>query len=153
MVRFPNLVLSLSKGEVGTATPARSSERMTYAEARVRRETGEEQRVRVPYGEGRAYRTGPESCVSGREACGEALTGERVGQVLSRESPLIQGADAVREAEGETVVHVIASAPLALRGLRPWHARKRLAREPRDLNAGRPFDGRSAAGRPEGRSR
>lgn len=41
--------------------------------------------MKVPHGEGLATRTGPESCVVGREAGGEALTGERAGRVLSRE--------------------------------------------------------------------
>jgi hypothetical protein len=57
----------------------------------------------VPYGEGLATHAGPESCVIGREAGGEALTGERAGRVLSREKlnvaakqrPL-RGADAVQ---------------------------------------------------------
>lgn len=32
--------------------------------------------MEVPYGEGPATRTGPESCVVGREVGGEALTGD-----------------------------------------------------------------------------
>jgi hypothetical protein len=39
--------------------------------------------VRVLYGEDVASHTGPESCVTVREGCGEALTGECVGQPLS----------------------------------------------------------------------
>src|SRR5258705_13926613 len=39
--------------------------------------------VQVHYGEGVANRTDPESCAPYREVCGEALTGERAGQ-LSR---------------------------------------------------------------------
>jgi hypothetical protein len=70
--------------------------------SKVRRETGEEQRVRVPYGEGKAYRTGPAPCVDGREAGGEASAGVSAGQVLSREKLFVRGADAVFEAEGET---------------------------------------------------
>ena len=46
--------------------------------------------VKVHYGEGVANHTGPESCAAYREVCGEALTGERAGQVLSRETFLIQ---------------------------------------------------------------
>jgi hypothetical protein len=42
--------------------------------------------VEVPYSEGVANRTGPESCVAHREVGGEALTGVRVGRPLSRES-------------------------------------------------------------------
>ena len=41
--------------------------------------------MQVRYGEGVATHTGPESCASGREVRGEALTGERIGQPLSRE--------------------------------------------------------------------
>jgi len=41
--------------------------------------------VQVRCSEGVAIHTGPESCASGREARGEALTGERIGQLSSRE--------------------------------------------------------------------
>jgi hypothetical protein len=87
--------------------------------------------VRVPDSEGVANHAVPESCVrNGREARHEALTGVRVGQPLSRENNLILGAHAVIRAEGNTVGCAIASARLTRRGLRPWHARKLLAREP-----------------------
>jgi hypothetical protein len=89
--------------------------------------------VQVHYGEGIANHTGPESCAVYREVCGEALTGERAGQVLSREIIHIQDADAVAFAEGKTDGHANASTRTALRGRRPWHARKLLAREPGDL--------------------
>ena len=46
----------------------------------------------------------------GREVWGEALTGVTVGQVLSRESNVVRDADAVCEAEGNTVGCAIASA-------------------------------------------
>jgi hypothetical protein len=39
--------------------------------------------MRVPYGEGPASHTGPESCGDDREAVVEALTGVRAGRVLS----------------------------------------------------------------------
>ena len=60
--------------------------------------------MKVPYGEGVATHTGPESCAdrAGNRAS-EALTGERAGRVLSREihAPLeervLRGADAVEE--------------------------------------------------------
>jgi hypothetical protein len=42
--------------------------------------------VQVPYDEGLAIRIDPESCAVAREGLGEALTGERIGQPLSRES-------------------------------------------------------------------
>jgi len=104
----------------------------------VRRETGKEQRVRVPDSEGLANHVVPKSCVrTRREAHHEALTGVRVGQPSSRERIFLQGADAVTFAEGNMVRRVIASARLSLRGLRPWHARMLLAREPGDLQLDR----------------
>ena len=75
----------------------------------------------------------PESCVAYREVRGEALTGVRKGQPLSRERIKFQGADAVKPAEGNTKRSDIASFALALRGLRTWHFRKLLAWEPGDL--------------------
>jgi hypothetical protein len=89
--------------------------------------------VQVHYGEGLANHTDPESCAVYREVCGEALTGERAGQPLSRETILIQDVDAVAYAEGKTVGGDIASFRAVLRGRRPWHARTLLAREPGDL--------------------
>jgi hypothetical protein len=44
--------------------------------------------VQVPYDEGVANHIGPESCAVAREGLGEALTGERIGQPLSRERVL-----------------------------------------------------------------
>ena len=69
----------------------------------LRREIGKKQRVTVSNRKGIANQTGPESCVAHREVRDEALTGEPAGQPLSRESnKLVQGADAVRLAEGDT---------------------------------------------------
>ena len=88
---------------------------------------------------GIANQTGPESCVAHREVRDEALTGEPAGQPLSRESnKLVQGADAVRVAEGDTDRRDSASAWMTLRGLRPWHVGTLVAREPGDLLLGRP---------------
>jgi hypothetical protein len=95
--------------------------------------------VRVPDSKGVANHTVPESCVRRRrEARHEALTGERVGQAWSRERKLIQGADAVPSAEGNIDRCASASACLALRGQRPWHARTLLAREPGYLSSDQP---------------
>jgi hypothetical protein len=47
--------------------------------------------MKVPYGEGLASHTGPESCGDGSNAMAEALTGESTGQVLSRESEFDPG--------------------------------------------------------------
>jgi hypothetical protein len=41
----------------------------------VRRETGKEQTVQVPYGEGVAIHIGPEPCADVRKGVGEALAG------------------------------------------------------------------------------
>ena len=90
--------------------------------------------MRVHCGEGVAIHTDPESCGARREAHVEALTGERIGQPLSRES-LLRGADAVETAEGNMAGGVTASRPTTPRGLRPWHVRTLLAREPGDLVA------------------
>jgi hypothetical protein len=58
--------------------------------------------MKVSYGEGLAIHTGSESCIGVRKGAGEALTGVRAGQVLSREIEppsckrwALRGADAV----------------------------------------------------------
>jgi len=53
--------------------------------------------MKVPYGEGVAIHTGPESCGDAREVMAEALTGDCVGQVLSRERLVLQDADDVNK--------------------------------------------------------
>jgi hypothetical protein len=58
--------------------------------------------VRVLSGEGLANHTDPKSCATVQEDRGEASTGERIGWVLSRESSIVQSADAVASAEGNT---------------------------------------------------
>jgi len=90
--------------------------------------------LKVHNSKGIANQTGPESCVAHREMRDEALTGEPAGQPLSRESfKLVQGADAVSVAEGNTYRRDKASACSALRGLRTWHVGTLFAREPGDL--------------------
>ena len=90
--------------------------------------------MRVPDSEGLANYAVPESCVrTRREAHHEALTGVRVGQPWSRESISVLGAHAVTLVEGNTDGCGSASARMPWRGLRPWHARTLLAREPGDL--------------------
>jgi hypothetical protein len=88
--------------------------------------------VQVHHDEGVANRIDPESCAVAREGISEALTGERTGQPLSRESTLIPGADVVLLTEGNTDGHDIASAQTARRGRRPWHVWTLFAREPGD---------------------
>ena len=56
--------------------------------------------MQVPCDEGVAIHIGPESCAVAREGLGEPLTGECIGQPLSRERSLILGADAVHKVEG-----------------------------------------------------
>ena len=94
--------------------------------------------MKVLNGKEIASHAGPESCVTYREVRDEAFTGEPAGQPLSRESfKLVQGADAVSVAEGNTDRRVTASACSALRGLRHWHVGTLFAWEPGDLLLGR----------------
>src|SRR6266699_556249 len=88
--------------------------------------------VQVHHDEEVANRIGPESCAVARESISEALTGERTGQPLSRQSTLFPGADVVPLTEGKTDGRDIASAQTARRGRRHWHVRTLLAREPGD---------------------
>jgi hypothetical protein len=53
--------------------------------------------MKESYVKGLANHNGPESCVGARKGDGEALTGERVGWVLSREMELNRDADPVRK--------------------------------------------------------
>ena len=92
--------------------------------------------MKVRCDEGIANHIGPESCAVAREGFGEALTGGRIGQPLSRESTLILGADVVPVTEGNTDGRDNASAQTARRGLRHWHVRTLFAREPGDLMVG-----------------
>ena len=92
--------------------------------------------MQVHYDEGIANRIDPEPCAGIREDVGEASAGGRAGQPLSRDRKLVPGADAVCVAEGDTSESVNASARVARRGRRTWHARKLFAREPGDLRIG-----------------
>jgi len=109
--------------------------------------------VKVPYSKSLANHAVPESCVTYREVRGEALTGVRVGQPLSRENEILLGADALVLAEGNTNGRVTASAWTALRGLRPWHARTLLVRKPGDLRVDHPTYGMARIGKVRSRSR
>jgi hypothetical protein len=109
--------------------------------------------VRVRRNEGVAIHIGPEPCVGIREDVGEASAGECIGQSLSRESDFLQGADGVSVSEGNTVARAIASVRLTLRGLRPWHVRKLLVREPGDLQLDHSHDGVIRVGKARSRSR
>ena len=91
--------------------------------------------VKVRYSEGVAIHTDPESCAGHcREAVREALIGARIGEVLSGESNVVRGADAVvacrrqqaRVRQREDLGHPASS-------LDPEHVRTALVREPGDL--------------------
>jgi hypothetical protein len=122
---------------------------------RVRRETGKEYVVKVHCDEGVATHVAPDPCAVLREDDCEASVGERIGQPLSRETVINPGADVVHLTEGKIGGRVIASASLTRRGLRPWHVRTLLVREPGDLWIGhRPCWGRMVrSGKVRSRSR
>ena len=75
--------------------------------------------MKVPYGEGVANHTGPESCVDTRKGIGEALTGGVRAGLLSHERSKLQGAHAVPKAEGNTGCIDTARCSWTLRGQRP----------------------------------
>jgi len=75
--------------------------------------------MKEPYGEGLASHTDPESCGCGSNAMAEALTGVRMGRVLSRESVRVQDAHVVDVTEGSTGRIAIARYVKTLRGRRP----------------------------------
>ena len=134
----------------GSVRGARSNAR-PYRD--VRRETGKRRGCKSFTMKGRANHIGPESCASRREVWGEALTGAPMGQVLSRESLLFRDADVVSVTEGSTVGRVIASALPVPRGLRPWHVGETSCPGTGRSQVRPPRKGRSAPGRPDGRSR
>ena len=106
--------------------------------------------MQVRYGEGLAIHTDPESCAGIREGAGEALTGARIGGVLSGISYMVRGADAVvvcRRQQGEArhrkgLTHTASS-------LDPQHVRTLPVREPGDLRfaLGKPSPGPHREGR------
>ena len=55
--------------------------------------------MQVHHDEGVANRIDPESCADTREGIGEALTGERIGQPLSREKDFDLEADVLDNTE------------------------------------------------------
>jgi RNA-directed DNA polymerase len=101
---------------------------------------------------GRASHIGPESCASLREGWCEALTGVLVGQVLSRESPLVRDADAVCGVEGNTVGMRYRQFPADPARSETLARRRNLLFGNREISCLTVRDGRSAPGRPEGRS-
>ena len=76
--------------------------------------------MKVSNSKGIANHADPESCVCTRKVAGEALTGGRAGQVLSRESKnKLRGADVVVGPEGNMEAIVIARSFTPPRGPRP----------------------------------
>ena len=89
--------------------------------------------MKVPYVEGVASHNGPESCGGDREVTAEALTGESVGQVLSRENESLRGADDFLKIGRQHVSHRQSQEVAWPRVVRdPVHARKLFVREPGD---------------------
>ena len=73
-------------------------------------------------------------CLLGPSGCGKTTTLRMIaGHEEVTEGDVILGADAVPLAEGNMDGRAIASALPAQRGLRPWHVRTLLEREPGDL--------------------
>ena len=76
----------------------------------VRRETGIEEWMKEPYVEGVATHDGPQSCVVVRKGGGEALTGVRAGEILSREINGFGVPTLLNKAEGHTAGGGLSSA-------------------------------------------
>ncbi len=93
--------------------------------------------MRVRYVEGLAIHSGPESCAVIREGGSEALTGEHIGQLLSRERT------SSRALTGLGTWKAIRTGAPCERPVGPawstgtWHVCTLLAREPGDLGFGR----------------
>ena len=89
--------------------------------------------MRVHYDEGVANHIGPEPCAGVREGVGEASAGERIGQPSSRERILNRMPTPFTGRKATRAGALFASSRSIRRGLRPWHVRKLLVREPGDL--------------------
>jgi len=76
--------------------------------------------VQVNHDEGVANRSDPESCADAREGIGEALTGERIGQPLSRESTLTRSRFVPGEEPGTLAAHAGSYAEDGERNPRPY---------------------------------
>jgi len=77
--------------------------------------------MKVPYDEGIASHIDPESCADARKGIGEALTGEKAGQVLSREKRLKSGVPTASTCtEGNTMHFDKARDVSTPRGRRPF---------------------------------
>jgi hypothetical protein len=88
--------------------------------------------MRESHRKGVANHPEPESCVAGRKATIEALTGAHAGRVLSCEIIATRVPTSFRRAEGNTGGCAFASTRRTLRSLRPQACREAHAREPGD---------------------
>ena len=70
--------------------------------------------MKESYREGVANHPDPESCEGGRKTALEALTGAQIGRVIELRNLAVEGADAVRRAEGNTAGDDSAISLLAL---------------------------------------
>jgi len=94
--------------------------------------------MKVSYDEDLANHIDPESCVGHRKVAGEALTGERMGQVLSRERGFAPGCRRRQRARKATRTASRAQDVFRPRVVvDPVHVRKLPAREPGDPVFGR----------------
>ncbi len=110
--------------------------------------------MQVRYGEGLAIHTDPESCAGIREGAGEALTGGRIGGVLSGVSYVVRGADAVvacRRQQAEVRHRKALLHPAS--SLDPQHVRTSSEREPGDLRSALGSRAQGRVGKAGGRSR
>ena len=121
----------------------------------MRRETGEEQRMKEPYREGLANHPDPELCGCIREGAFEALTGAGAGRVLSREITVVGSADAVHvRGRHHRRMRSRECPEGSPRSETPSHALKLFTREPGDLvvalpqMAGRGRTGKAKVARP-----
>lgn len=95
--------------------------------------------MQVSCSEGVAIHTGPESCVAVREDRGEALTGDSIGQPLSRERIQIRTLTPFTEWKATRLPRYASDGPVR-RGRRPWHVQTLLEREPGDLGVRPPYE-------------
>ena len=110
--------------------------------------------MQVRYSEGLAIHTDPESCAGIREGAGEALTGARIGGVLSGVSNIVRGADAVVACRRQQVeVRHRADLSRSASSLDPQHVRTSLVREPGDLRSALGSRAQGRVGKAGGRSR
>lgn len=110
--------------------------------------------MKEPHIKGIAIHDDPESCVGDRKVAGEALTGARMGTVLSREIRQTRAPTLLSEAEGHMPAVAKARQQTALRGRRPVaRTEPSCARTGSSLACPRPMAARAASERPEVTSR